>query len=156
MINKKILLTIALVSIPLVIPLRSTAAGLYKWVDEQGITHYSQQPPATGKFQAIKPPPPPPENAGQEAIERLKAQRQELDERRAARQEAARERQEELESNEAREEACRQARENLAQLEAHNRIALRNADGSYTYLDEEQRQQRIAEMRERVSNYCED
>ncbi|MFA7096117.1 MAG: DUF4124 domain-containing protein [Gammaproteobacteria bacterium] len=155
MINKKILLAIALASIPLITPLRSAAAGLYKWVDEQGITHYSQEPPATGKVQKIKPPPPPPENAGK-AIERLEAQRQELDERRAARLEAARERQEEAKSEEIREAACRQARENLARLEAHNRIALRSPDGNYTYLDEEQRQQRIAEARDLVSNYCKD
>ena len=35
----------------------ATAAGLYKWVDEQGNTHYTQDPPPKGGFTSITPPP---------------------------------------------------------------------------------------------------
>lgn len=30
-------------------------AAIYKWVDEKGVTHYTEQPPASGKGQEIQP-----------------------------------------------------------------------------------------------------
>ena len=32
----------------------SHASGIYKWVDEKGITHYSQDPPPQGRFERFE------------------------------------------------------------------------------------------------------
>lgn len=42
----------------LVLPLPAAASGVYKWVDEQGKVHYSQQAPSSGDNVPIRTPPP--------------------------------------------------------------------------------------------------
>ncbi len=38
----------------------SAAAGIYKWVDANGVTHYSEQPPAGAQAHEVQVSPPPP------------------------------------------------------------------------------------------------
>ena len=45
--------TFAIIATLLMTPLAT--AEVYKWVDEEGITHYSQQPPPGGEAQVISP-----------------------------------------------------------------------------------------------------
>lgn len=42
----------------MVLPLRAVASGVYKWVDDQGKVHYSEQAPATGDNVTLRTAPP--------------------------------------------------------------------------------------------------
>ncbi len=54
------------------------AAKTYRWVDENGVTVYSQKPPPAGPVIEIKPPPPP-AISPEEAQRKLDAQKQRLE-----------------------------------------------------------------------------
>lgn len=41
----------------LILAVVTAGATIYKWVDEKGVTHYSQTPPAKQKAQEIQAPP---------------------------------------------------------------------------------------------------
>ena len=63
------------------------AAGIYKWVDEDGQVHYSQRPPADTQAEQLKGAPPPADDP--EAVRGdLQRQLDALDEQRAQRDEA--------------------------------------------------------------------
>jgi hypothetical protein len=51
--------------------LATTGAGVYKWVDEQGVTHYSASSPPGGKARQMKTAPPPSQEAAKAAQEKL-------------------------------------------------------------------------------------
>lgn len=150
--QKKVRFPFVFASLLLAIGVSPALAGMYKWVDEQGITHYSQTPPPSGNAQQIKPPPTPADSEA--AVKRLEAQRQEAQKRHEAGQQDARESQKSAESQAIREESCRLARQNLNTLEAHSRVAVRDADGNMKRLSEEERQTQLSEAKKQVDEYC--
>ena len=128
------------------------AERVYKWVDDQGVTHYSQTPPpgvkatpvevTTGKAGRTEGDPvaryrellsPPKEKAG--------AERGGIDPAKEA---------------EARARNCKMARERLAILTARSRILVLKPDGTSERLTEEQRQAEIRRMREIIAANCEE
>ncbi|MTI64104.1 MAG: DUF4124 domain-containing protein [Methylophaga sp.] len=131
----------------------SVHAQIYKWVDENGQTHYSQQPPESGQAEMIDVPPPPPINPDeardevQELIEQQQAAEQaELEAEQQARQAA--------EQEAVREENCRIARENLRSYQNNPGRRIMDQEGNVTRLTEEDRQQKIQEFQEQVDLYC--
>lgn len=150
--QKKVRFSFVFASLLLAAGASTALAGMYKWVDEQGATHYSQNPPPGGKAQAIKPPPTPADSEA--AVKRLEAQRQEAQKRREAGQQDARERQENTTSQAIREESCRLAQQNLGTLEANSRVAIQDADGNMKRLSEEERQAQLTEAKKQVEEYC--
>jgi hypothetical protein len=137
----------------------AAAAGaqqMYKWVDEKGVTHFSENPPpesAKGNTQKYEPkvtPPsgdvkPPAENAskwsGQEAdfrkrqIERGKAE--EADAKQAS----------------ARAKRCADAKRGLEWYES-GRIYRDNPDGTRTWMEDSQRTAKLQEQREIMRANC--
>ncbi|MGK3120900.1 DUF4124 domain-containing protein [Pseudomonas corrugata] len=120
------------------------AGQIYKWVDAQGVTHFSAQPPeGTEAATVIKSSPPvgkpsAPPSAGtigdQKAIdEQVKQQ--------VADQEAQ------------LKEFCEQVRTNLAQLQNNPRVR-EDAEGELRRLTEEERRQRIDETRKQIEEHC--
>lgn len=47
-------LVLGLLALPLLVPV-AEAARTYKWVDEDGVTHYTQYPPPDGEAQVVEP-----------------------------------------------------------------------------------------------------
>ena len=95
----------------------AVASGIYKWVDETGVTHYSQVPPPSGEAQEIRiepststsaPVPGKPRSTWQE-------KEQEFQRRRMEREQAERTR----EAQEKREAAWRQSRCQQLQQNLH-------------------------------------
>lgn len=140
-------------SLLLVFSSLALAAPIYKWVDAQGITHFGSEPPrgqtvesvSTNSFQ----PPIPEKSAAQLAAEAeqasTKTQAQiDRDVRKQVAEEAA-----------ALKKYCASVRHNLAQLENNPRI-LAEIDGKPTRLSEEERQARIAEMKQAILERCTD
>jgi hypothetical protein len=128
-------------------------AAMYQWVDETGVTVYSQTPPPRGDAREIRPPPPPAESP--QAIEQnLRDQLQRLNDAREDREVAAQARRQEQERQELDRRNCSAARANLASLERLGGGLLHLPDGSYVRLTEEQRQARMAGARQQIGQHC--
>lgn len=50
--------TLIVLLVAMVLPLQVAASGVYKWVDDQGKVHYSEQAPATGDNVTLRTAPP--------------------------------------------------------------------------------------------------
>jgi len=131
----------------------SVHAQIYKWVDENGQTHYSQQPPESGQAETVDVPPPPPiaPEQAREEVQELIDQQQAAEQ---AEQEAQQQAQKQAEQEAAREENCRIARNNLTAYQNNPGRRVMDEEGNVTRLDEETRQQKIQEFQEQVDLYC--
>jgi hypothetical protein len=139
----------------LALPLLAAAAGngrVYTWKDANGVTHFSDSPPpasvksarqitvrgdtpvaAAAQDTGDTPAPPaaegtPPAGTGAAQL---------------------------TDSPEARQQVCEQARRNADLLEGQQQVSMDvNGDGSNQVLTAEQRQEQLAQARERVAFYC--
>lgn len=120
------------------------AAKLYKWVDERGVVHYADRPPAGQGFEEIE-------------IKERKAAEQEDQQQTAPAQsptEAA-PAGDRISAEEARRRNCDASRSVLAQLQANERVRMdTDGDGQLEELTPAQRRAQIALYRERVATYC--
>ncbi|MDZ4263339.1 MAG: DUF4124 domain-containing protein [Pseudomonadota bacterium] len=48
-------LTVSAVALLLIVAGGAVQAEIYKWTDKQGVQHYSEQPPASSKYETVKP-----------------------------------------------------------------------------------------------------
>lgn len=128
-------------------------AAMYKWVDENGQTVYSQTPPASGQSTLVKPPPPPAETP-EEAQKRLNQQIQKLDDKEEDRELASQKKDEEQNQAEVFNANCAGAQNNLRNLEGNPRKMVGQSDGTYVRLNEEERQQKMQEARDQIEKFC--
>lgn len=124
------------------------AAQVYKWVDAQGITHFSAQPPqgqAAQTLNTVTPPPKPVavESDASENSESLVDQEQ-ID--RKVKQQVA-------EQEAERKRYCETLQTNLAQLQNNPRVRVEE-NGEVRRLKEEERQSRIAETKQKIEENC--
>jgi len=136
-------------------PVGAAAGKIYKWVDAQGITHYSQSPPAGREAEEIN------ANSGdtasQEAAqEDLQSRVKALGERREERQAAARGESEELARQRELEAFCTEARERIAEYASGKQLALKQPDGSYRRLTPEEIDTRRDELQGQIDEHCAD
>lgn len=128
-------------------------AKLYKWVDENGVTQYTQTPPPKGDFSDVKPAPKPavdPQQAQTEMQKRLEAFKQRRED--SAKNQAEADKQAAERAEKA--QKCDKARKNLAFLQTHARIRSIDKDGNATLLPEEQRQEKIKQANDAIKKYC--
>lgn len=130
----------------LVFSAASQAAPIYKWVDEQGVTHFDAQRPAGRQTQQIeiqKPPAPPAPDESKSMIDDQAEQRAaDTAVKKKVAQEEAR-----------RAEDCKILRTNLAQLNNNPRVR-EQVEGGLKRLSEDERQGRIAETQKAIKDYC--
>jgi hypothetical protein len=144
---------LCLLALTLCVAVAAQATRFYKWVDEEGVVHYSDSPPAHGRFEQIETREPP------STFEELEALNQENDEEDAdqeaeprptapaAPQSAA----------EARRMNCQNARSNLETMTSFDTIQMDlDGDGELETLTEAQVQEQIERMRTQVERFCED
>jgi type IV secretory pathway VirB10-like protein len=131
----------------------SVSAEIYKWVDENGQTHFSQTPPDSGIAEKVDVPPPPPidPEQAQTEVDTLIEQQQEAEK---AEQLAQQEREKAAEEQAIREENCRIARSNLTTYQNNPGRRVVDADGNVTRMVEEERQQKMQEFQEQIDLYC--
>lgn len=137
------------VCLVLCIPL-SPAATMYKWVDENGNVHYSEQPPPKGKVEVIKPAPVNvvgKEGAG-DTTKKLQEKNKAIDE---ARQKTREEQKKKADEQARYAKNCEIARNNLATYERTKRI--RKGD-EVVRLSDEEWQQKVDEAKEQVKKFC--
>ncbi len=134
--------------------LPAASAEIYQWTDEQGRKHFSQTPPPSGQQYSrkeLKTTPPSDPAAARARLDRLLEQRKQLQ---ASKQQQSEEAQRQASEAKQRQRRCASVRKHLQQLELRHRILLRNTDGSVTRLSEEERQQRIAQARAQLKEFC--
>ncbi|TWI50895.1 uncharacterized protein DUF4124 [Pseudomonas duriflava] len=125
------------------------AAQVYKWVDAQGVTHFSAQPPTTGEADALTLKPAPGisgssgSSSGADAVNN--PQQQIIDQKI---------KQEIKQTEKQREDYCKSARTNLAQLRNNPRVMVEAGRGEMRRLTEEERQQRISETEFAIHKNC--
>lgn len=143
----------------------SSFAQLYKWVDKDGRTRYSDRPPVGIEATPLsRPPAPAAAPAAPAAGDASKDARkgpltpaeQDIEFRRRIKeaQEAAAKGEQAKREEEERKENCARAREMLATLESGQRIARTDSKGERAYLDDSQRVQETAKAREAVASWC--
>ena len=128
-------------------------ADIYKWVDDKGNTHYSQQPPRNQQADIIKAPPPPARSANeaQKEIDTLIEKQHGTFEAKEEERRLAREAEEE---DKKREDYCRINKHNLQQYQDNPGRRMIDSDGNVIAPDEEQRIQKIAEIQQRLAEHC--
>lgn|SRR5690554_183633 len=144
-------LLITAVNILLLLSLPVSAAPIYKWVDEQGVTHFASEPPTDQKAESInkqtfRPTPPPKQAAPSTATSSPNSSKTQAEIDREVRQQVA-------EETAALKKYCAQVRYNLAQLENNPRV-LAEVAGETVRLSEEERQARITELKETIAERC--
>lgn len=123
-----------------------TAGQVYKWVDAQGVTHFGAQPPQGQTAQSLNTAtaPPKPSPAPLEAAGSGESEQRAIDQKvkvQVAEQEAERQR------------YCTALRTNLAQLQNNPRVRVED-QGEVRRLSEEERQARISETQNKISDTC--
>jgi Domain of unknown function (DUF4124) len=132
----------------------AAAAQMYKWVDEKGVTHYSETlpPDAKGAKVDVKP-------ASGDASPRPATdwKQKELDARQQRIQKEQNEQQQQAqEMNQARgrHNNCLQARRELAVMRTPGPVYRLNDKGEKVYFDEAERERQIAGWQANVTKYC--
>lgn len=127
----------------------ASAGAIYKWVDSQGITHFTAQPPQGTEASVVAPAKQPPTQATAAAAsdsssDTAEPSQEEVDAR-VRREVAAKEKE--------RREYCTNLRTNLAQLRNNPRLRM-EVNGEMQRLTEEERQTRIAETEKGIGEHC--
>jgi hypothetical protein len=144
---------IVVCSIILATWLLPATAKTYRWVDENGVTQYSQSPPPEGKATIIKPPPKPstPPDA---TMKKLKAQLDAINKEKKGNADAKAKADGEAKNAEIKKQNCENAKKNLATLEQSPRIRMKMDDGSYKMLADEERTAQIEKAKENIKKNC--
>jgi len=124
------------------------AQKMYKWVDEKGVTHFSENPPADGEPRVTPPSGPPPKKGS--APETWRDQEAEFRKRQIER--GQREKLEARDSVE-RQGRCRDARDKLSYYRT-GRIYRDQDDGSRTWMSEAERESVMEKYRGLIKEYC--
>ena len=128
------------------------AQTMYKWVDEKGVTHFSENPPPDDRKAAkVTPKVTPSGNPSAYDPHGWKAREAESKKLKVDR---GLQDQSDAKAREQRSAACDRARSRIAFLQNTNRIHRDNPDGTRTFLDDAQREAEIARSREAAAEYC--
>lgn len=129
-------------------------ADVYKWVDAQGQTHYSQTPPPAGQsaklIETDKPPAVDVESQ-QKEIESLIQQQAEAKKKQ---EERLAEQRQQAQLAEENAEKCKLAQHNLQQYQDNPGRRVMDSEGNVTRPSEEDRQEMIKKMQEAITEFC--
>lgn len=132
----------------------ASAADVYRWVDDEGVVHFTQNPPNdrdSVKVDAANPPADDPETQ-RERIEQLNEDTTtEIYKRRLEREAKAEERARTAQLA----ERCAELRDKRNKLANSPKVRARTDDGSYRVLPYEERQQKLAEYDRMIADRCE-
>jgi hypothetical protein len=129
-------------------------AQVYKWVDANGVTHYSEKPPETGKAREVPLHDAAPAGSGTQANAgdpAWKDKERAYKQRQAARDQLAAKQQKEKADNE---EKCKQSGAQLADMRAHPRSYQTNDKGEAEFLSDQQRDTLLAERQQEYNQHC--
>jgi Domain of unknown function (DUF4124) len=131
-----------------VVPLAS--AALYKYVDKNGKTVYSDQPPMDADAKQLSAPPPPASGSGKSYVERDK----EVEKGREKSREQAKKAADTDKVAQAKKERCDQAKSNLQIYIDGGRIMKTNEKGERDYMSDEEIEAERAKTQKLVDEAC--
>ena len=128
------------------------AAEMYKWVDSQGQTHFTQEPPPPGiQGETVKPPPPP---ASPGLTEQTTKKWDSYVDKAVSERKKEAEKEKKAAADKAfMEENCRRARVSVASYSVPHAL-IQQPDGSRIRITEEQRLKGLKDAQARVEKYC--
>ena len=127
-------------------------AAMYKWVDEEGNTHYSEKPPAGDvEVKTIKPPPKVDTDAAVNAVEERKEAEAEQKESESKSAEEQAKKQQDADLMKAN---CETARKNLESITDNPRVFTRDEQGNRVRMGEDQRQASIDAAKKDIAEFC--
>ena len=133
----------------------ASASTVYKWVDENGATHYSDTVPAGRAGGEVHIPPPPPQEVTDEAIRRFREQQTESKQREAEQRAEAMSREAAMRYYSGiRKSRCTMARTNLHKLNKQRPVYHLNEKGEEVYLDDKERAAVTKLMNTIAANNC--
>ncbi len=125
-------------------------AGVYKWTDKKGVTHYTQYKPLEYPSVLVDAPPPPPADAP----DLNKPYAQQIDQRgQSIRQQQTKSR-EQTSKSDFNAQQCSTAKKNLNALRAQGRVSYMNSAGEKIYMSDEEKISREAEAKKQIEFYC--
>ena len=131
------------------------AQTMYKWVDEKGVTHFSETPPPDDKTKAkaskVTPKVIPPSNPGGYNPEAWRTQESDAKKRQVERGKVE---QADAKDREKRQAACQRARSRLSSLQNTQIFYRDNADGSRSYMSDAEREAEMGRAREAIKEHC--
>lgn len=134
-------IVIGLVALPLLVPV-AEAARTYKWVDENGVTHYTQYPPPDKEAQVIEPDIGIPSDTGGDA------------DGDGQQQSAGATGDQAGSGPKTMDQYCSQLRDQLKLLNSGKAVRVKNEDGSLTALEGDARAAKRADIATRINQNC--
>lgn len=140
----------------------NTFAALNKWVDANGKVHYSDGPPPVNvkaekihsDLAPVQPASSTPSATKTDAEGKVTENKPPVENKEAAKKAAADKAAQEQAKKEENKARCAAAQQNLRTFQDGIRIVEIDAKGERVYLDDAQRQQRIAKAQQDISTYC--
>jgi hypothetical protein len=141
--------------VALLAALPAAAQTMYKWVDEKGVTHFSENPPPDEKTEKkatkVTPKVTPPSNPAAYDANAWKGKDAEARKRGVERGQQA---QAEARDDAKRADQCERARNRLSMLQTTAPIFKTNPDGSRTYMEDKTRESELARAKEVEAQAC--
>lgn len=129
------------------------AKEMYRWTDENGVVHYSDQKPVGQQdYQTSQIPDSAP--AAPAAPPAAVAPPQEPGLAQQRREEIAQQKQQARQTAAQREAECAAWRAEVDRLEPHRRVFFTNEDGETERMDDVERVNRVAELKQLIANNC--
>ena len=152
--NRKIRLSIVLLLCAGIIGATGVMAKeMYRWTDENGVVHYSDQKPAgQQEYQTSQVPDSTPVPAAEPAAAAPAAEEPSVAQQR--REEIAEKKQEARESQAQRESECAAWQAEVDRLEPNRRVFFTNEDGETERMDDVERVNRVAELKQKIAQNC--
>jgi hypothetical protein len=139
----------------LAVPALAAAQTMYKWVDEKGVTHFSESPPPDEQTQKkatkVTPKVIPAGNPGAYDPNAWKTRDAEAKKQRVERGQQA---QAEAKDEARKAELCARARDKLSMLQTTAPLFKTNPDGSRTYMEDKTREAEMARAKEVEAEAC--
>jgi len=132
----------------------SASADVYRWVDQDGVTTYTQAPPVSGESVELATPPEPSTNAVDAARERFRREREQTFDELEARKEAEVQEEKQAAKEAKRAEYCSAARENLETFRNLGPRRIRTPDGRFLRLTPDEVKAEIEKTQEQVVTFC--
>ena len=129
------------------------AKEMYRWTDENGVVHYSDQKPAGQQdYQTSQVPDSTPVPAPESAAAAPAAEEPSVAQQR--REEIAEKKQEARESQAQRESECAAWQAEVDRLEPNRRVFFTNEAGETERMDDVERVNRVAELKQKIAQNC--
>lgn len=129
-------------------------AAMYKYKDESGNWVYSQHPPASGEYEALKAKKEPRSSRlnKEERVEKVNKARDSVTGKPADKAEKDSVAKETAKNKDKRADACEKSKKGLESLQIYRRF--KDKDGNVTTMDDKERQKRISNAKENIKQFC--